>query len=128
VHDTPGLLANVCKGIALIAATLKDPPPQTDGEAQAACQSGFTGCMTSLGDSRCTSISPDCTGTVAQLEACWAATPNYAAAVAATLPACATLTLAQLQQASGAMPPAQPAACATLDSLGCGDLDLTGGE
>jgi hypothetical protein len=128
VRDTPSLTANVCKVVALIAATLADPEPQTDAEAQAACQRGYAECTTSLTDGGCTSIASECKATVAQLEACWAATADYVRAAGVSLPACTTLTLARLAQTADMTPLPQPPACVTLDNLGCGELDLTGGE
>jgi len=123
---SPALAPNLCLIVAVVATQLDDPP--TDMAAQMSCQMAYGDCTGSVGEGLCGAVTPGCTATVSQLEACWSATPSYIAGVAAPIPACAALTLKDLQTIASTQPPPQPAACVTLDNLGCADLDLTGNE
>jgi hypothetical protein len=60
----------------------------------------------------CFEIRRDCDNTVAELEACAAASPGYMAAVAAVVPSCAEVRLADVQSDDLSKRPARPTACA----------------
>jgi hypothetical protein len=127
VKDTPALATNLCRLVAVVVTELGEP--MTDTEAQMLCQMGFTDCTGSIVEGgSCGEVPPGCTATVSQLEACWSATPAFVTSVTASIPACGVLTLKDLQNLGNVQPPPQPAACVTLDNLGCADLDLTGNE
>jgi hypothetical protein len=119
-----------CKELGLLTALELSAANSstTDAQLQAACTSGYNGCVTDLanpdgGAPTCNFAaltSGNCTATVAELAACLSDTGRAEAQVASAIPSCSTLTSASLNAAvtSGgdAGNPANPPSCVTLDT------------
>ena len=110
MSDT-GADVQVCTFIAVFAAGYGQPAD--DAALQSACQAALTDCMAE--PNTCDPVADDCTATVAESSAC--TNDAMDAFVAADLPDCATITLAELD-AFGAQSETlleEPASCATME-------------
>jgi hypothetical protein len=118
VKANPVVSMTACKLLALVGVLFSDP--KTDTEARMLCQQGYDDCLAMPGMANCDSQPATCTATVAQAEACLSAIPAFLASSAAAIPACNTLKLSDLQNATGGTTTTmQPPACKTLSDLGC---------
>jgi hypothetical protein len=121
----PSLKDIGCKASGIFAAALAAAFGATsDADVQKACSDVYNACVMSAGadagtsSGSCTKPTGTCTATVGDYEACVNDTAAAARTAAASLPSCATLTIAQLQSDAGSgmnTSSEQPASCKTLE-------------
>lgn len=97
-----------CRVAGLLAALFT----QTDPDAQAACQSAYTSCVTDPTSSQCShKPSASCQATVAEYDACLNDEVAVVKTLAAQIPMCSTLTQAALQMGGDPGDQTPPASC-----------------
>jgi hypothetical protein len=99
-----------CRDAGRQAATRANP--QTDADAQAACETAYTQCKSGTWTLSCDSgpwLSPTCTVTVGEYDVCLSA--SDASIRTATSPSCDTLTVANLATSAGSSMGSLPSSC-----------------
>jgi len=133
VSDDQALTRDYCKLMGISLTTFVPVDQMTDVGVRLACQTGQATCLAAIAGGKpitidghvfmpnthaCMPLPAGCMATIAELEACWSATPAYIAAVAAAVPVCADITV----QTVIPVGPNDPPACVRLTDRGCGNL------
>lgn len=113
--------AFACAGQGLAAAL--ESEPANDAAAQAACKTAYDECLANPNPADgggeaapCTKEDASCTASVGEAEACLNDIVEFLDLSASSLPACASLTLSQLEGLDNLVEPEQPESCKLMES------------